>query len=77
MPTLSNVSPPLNAPMANNQPTETVKIFAIQDSSITREFASTEDVSPVMLIMDLEDVLEAVQDQELFKLSPALQVNSY
>jgi hypothetical protein len=77
MPTLSNVSPPINAPMAKNQPTETVKIFVIQDSSITRESAYTEDVSPVMLIMDLEDVLEAVQDQELFKLSHALQVNSY
>jgi hypothetical protein len=62
--------------MAKNPPTETVKTFAIQDSSIMREFASTEDVSPVMLIMDLEDVLEVVQDQELFKLSPALQVNS-
>jgi hypothetical protein len=75
--TLSNVSPLLNAPTAKNQPMETVKIFAIQDSSIMREFASTEDASPVMQIMDLEDALEAALDQELFNQSLALPVNSF
>lgn len=57
MPTLKNVFHQLNALTVKKPITVSVRTFATQDSSITKEFASTEDASLDMLITDSEDAL--------------------
>jgi len=64
-PTPSDVYQLLNAHMVKNQTMEIVRIFATADSSITKVSAFMVDALLDMLIMDLEDVLEAAQLQLL------------
>lgn len=80
MPILKDVSHQLNALTVKKPITASVRTFATQDSSIMKEFASTEDASLDMLITDSEDVPVNLELQQLHSHHQVLLVqlvNSY